>query len=333
MITAKALPRAACALIAGALITVFTVTAAHAGTATSSAQAATAKRVSAMLGAETGGYYLDQQGHPVVNVLTDRDAATVTAAGVQARRVSHSAAELTSIKESLDSYAGITNTAWGIDPSTDSVVVRISDAADPDAAADLTEAAYQYGDAVRIEHITGTLEAFIRGGDAIRNSSVRCSDGFNVTRDGQLFVLTAGHCTNTGGPWEGLGNVVESDCPGADSGLIENNSGDGPSEINTGQPITAVGSATVGEPMEKSGSTTGYTTGQITSVDETVNFDVGVLYHMTGTTVHSDHGDSGGSGYDGSTGLGTLSGGNATTTYFYPLELEMAAYNLTLAGS
>jgi len=148
-------------------------------------------------------------------------------------------------------------------------------------------------------------------------------------------VLTAGHCTNLGGTWSGGdvsgAQVVESDCPGADSGLLTRPNGTGPGEINTGQAITSAATPTVGEQMQKQGSTTGGGSGEVTSVDESVNFDVGVLNHEFGTTAHTDHGDSGGPAYDGSKGLGTLSGGDTVTSYFYPLTLELQAYGLELA--
>ena len=156
-----------------------------------------------------------------------------------------------------------------------------------------------------------------------------------MTRNGAPFLLTAGHCTNLGGTWAGGdvsgAQVVESDCPGADSGLLTRPNGTGPGEINTGQAITSAAEPTVGEQMQKQGSTTGGGSGEVTSVDESVNFDVGVLNHEFGTTAHTDHGDSGGPAYDGSKGLGTLSGGDTVTSYFYPLTLELQAYGLSLA--
>ena len=56
-----------------------------------------------------------------------------------------------------------------------------------------------------------------------------------------------------------------------------------------------------------------------------------MLNHEFGTTAHTDHGDSGGPAYDGEKGLGTLSGGDTQTSYFYPLTLELQAYGLSLA--
>ncbi len=298
------------------------------------AAVAQATQVADTLGPASGGIYLDN-GKAVVNVLDDAAAQKVQAAGLTAKKVKHSFAALTGVKNSLDSVKNVPQTAWGIDTRTNQVVVKVYDAASKSTVDTVAAAAAKYGDSVRVEHRTGKLSLYIKDGDAIQNSQGRCSLGFNVTRNGSPFLLTAGHCTNLGGTWSGGdvsgAQVVESDCPGADSGLLTRPNGSGPGEINTGQAITSAATPTVGEQMQKQGSTTGGGSGEVTSVDESVNFDVGVLNHEFGTTAHTDHGDSGGPAYDGSKGLGTLSGGDTVTSYFYPLTLELQAYGLELA--
>ncbi|GAA1957835.1 S1 family peptidase [Amycolatopsis minnesotensis] len=293
-----------------------------------------ATQVTDSLGASSGGFYLDQ-GKAVVTVLDDAAAQTVDAAGLTAKKVAHSFAALTAAKDSLDQVHDVPQTAWGIDTRANQVVVTIYSAATPATAQKVTAAANRLGDRARIEHETGKLELHISDGDAIRNSSGRCSLGFNVKKGSTPYLLTAGHCTNLGGTWSGGdvtgARIVESDCPGADSGLLTRPNGTGPGKINTGQVITRAGTPTVGERIQKQGSTTGGGGGTVKSVDQSVNFDVGVLNHEFGTSAHTDHGDSGGPAYDGSTGLGTLSGGNSTTSYFYPLTRELSAYGLTLA--
>ncbi|HEY2062894.1 S1 family peptidase [Amycolatopsis sp. NBC_01480] len=293
-----------------------------------------ATQVAGSLGAASGGIFLDN-GKAVVNVTDAASQEKAEAAGFATKMVKHSFAALTSAKNSLDAVKNVPQTAWGIDTKNNQVVVKIYDSASKATADKVTAAAAQLGDSARIEHLAGKLSLYIADGDAIQNDQGRCSLGFNVTRGGSPFLLTAGHCTNLGGTWSGGdvsgATVVESDCPGADSGLLTRPNGSGPGEINTGQAITSAGSPTVGEQMEKQGSTTGGGSGQVTSVDESVNFDVGVLNHEFGTTAHTDHGDSGGPAYDGSTGLGTLSGGDTVTSYFYPLTLELQSYGLSLA--
>jgi len=293
-----------------------------------------AEQVAGGLGDGFGGIHLDH-GKAVVNVVDAASEQKVRAAGLTPKLVKHSYAALTGVKNALDSVRNVPQTAWGIDTRANQVVVTIYDAASKATADTVTAAAAKYGDSVRVEHRTGKLEMHIAGGDAIQNSSGRCSLGFNVQRGGSPFLLTAGHCTNLGGTWSGGdvsgAQVVESDCPGADSGLLTRPNGTGPGAINTGQEITRAGTPFVGEQIQKMGSTTGGGSGEVTSVDQSVNFDVGVLNHEFGTTAHTDHGDSGGPAYDGSTGLGTLSGGDTVTSYFYPLTLELQSYGLTLA--
>ncbi|BCJ37230.1 peptidase [Actinocatenispora thailandica] len=290
-----------------------------------------ANTVAHRLGSRSGGVYLDRNGHAVVTVTSAAAARTVRAAGLRSRVVHYSAASLTSTKNRLDRLAGVPDTAWGIDTARNQVVVTISDSAPKAGAARVLAAARRYGSEVRVEHSTGHFSTYVRGGDAIQNDQARCSDGFNVRRNGRLMVLTAGHCTNLGGTWYPMGGqVVASYSPGADEGLIDNPSGSGPSQVNTGQTISYIGQPTQGEYVVKSGSTTGVTSGSIEAVDQTVNFDVGVIYHLFATNVYSDHGDSGGPGYNGSTALGTLTGGDTQTTFFYPAWREFNDYGLTL---
>ncbi|MCU1682838.1 MAG: peptidase [Amycolatopsis sp.] len=294
-----------------------------------------ATQVADTLGAASGGYYLNDNGQAVVNVLDTAAAQKVEAAGLTAKVVKHSFAALTNVKDALDGVRNVPQTTWGIDTSTDQVVVTVYSAATKATSDKVIAAARQYGDSARIEYKTGKLELYISDGDAIQNSSARCSLGFNVKQGSTPYLLTAGHCTNLGGTWSG-GNVsgarvVRSDCPGADSGLLTRPNGTGPGAINTGQKITSAAAPVVGERISKQGSTTGGGTGTVRSVDQSVNFDVGVLNHEFGTTAHTDHGDSGGPAYDGAKGLGTLSGGDTVTSYFYPLTRELSSYGLTLA--
>jgi streptogrisin D len=297
------------------------------------AQTNSAQAVAGTLGADSGGVYLDKSGHAVVTVTNSQAAAQVTKAGMVARQVKYSYATLLQTKNEMDQIHGVTQTSWGIDPSTNKVVITILDSASPATVKTMTAAAAKYGDKVAIRHETGRYTLKIAGGDAIQNSQARCSVGFLVHQGGQSLILTAGHCTDLGGVWNGgdmtNGQVVAADVPGPDSGLITNN-GSNASQINDGTPITSVATPTVGQSIRKSGSTTGITSGTVTSVDQTVPFDVGVLQHMTGTTVHSEPGDSGGAGYTGNAGQGTLSGGDSQTTFFYPLQREVAMYGISL---
>lgn len=284
------------------------------------------------LGLDARGVFLDKDGHAVVNVTNGADAQKVRTAGLRTKQVRYGYASLSAVKTNLDKqFSGTKNTSWGIDTANDQVVVTISDATPAAGANRLASVVKSLGAQARVERTRGPLELFVRGGDAIQNDQGRCSDGFNVKQGGKLMVLTAGHCTALGGTWSPMnGTVAKSDAAPADSGLITNPSGDGPSEVNTGQKISSVGDAKVGEKLKKTGSTTSTTDGSISAVDQSVNFDVGVINHLFKTDVHSDHGDSGGPGYDGSAALGTLTGGDTSTTYFYPAKIEFDNYGLSL---
>ncbi|WP_329048297.1 S1 family peptidase [Amycolatopsis sp. NBC_01488] len=262
-------------------------------------------------------------------------AASVLALGAPAS-AAPSAAMLASAKAALDRVHDVPNTAWGIDPTTRQVVVTISDAAQGAGMARLRDAIASLGSAVRVKHTAKPLTTQVYDGDEISTGSIICSAGFNVTSGGQQYIITAGHCTQGGPSWQGIGPSVDSSFPGTDYGLIRNDSGDGPGAVDlydgTTQPITQAGDAYVGEQVCKSGRTTGLTCGTVTALDQTVNYGNGdVVYGLIETNVYSDHGDSGGALFDGSTALGTVSGGDSTTDYFQPVTAALNAYGVGLA--
>lgn len=178
------------------------------------------------------------------------------------------------------------------------------------------------------------MSLFIKGGDKISNGQASCSNGFNVEKDGKKLLLSAGHCEKLGGggPWND-GKTVDAVFPDEDNMLVENASGEGPSEINDGTKITEFADATVGEQMKRAGITSGVTEGKVTKVDYTFEAEGYTVYHEFCTTAHSDHGDSGGPAYDGGKGLGTLSGGDTQTSCFFPATLSAKRYGVTLPKS
>ncbi|RJQ77588.1 S1 family peptidase [Pseudonocardiaceae bacterium YIM PH 21723] len=303
-------------------------------TAAASSPLALADQVSAQLGGHTGGYFLDRDQRPVITVLNESDATRVRGAGLNARVVRHSYAELTTTRDSFEQYRGIAHTAWGIDTEHNQVVLTISSAAAKSGADALARHAGRFGDQVRIERTQGEFRLWVSGGDAITGGGSRCSNGFNVIYQGKPAALTAGHCTNLGGTWQPMnGQVLRSDSPGSDSGLIACASVCGKSVINDGTVITKVANPTVGEQVTKSGSSTGVTKGTVKSVDQTVNFDVGPINHLFGSDVKGGPGDSGGSAYDGGTALGTVTGGGGGTTYCFTAQVAFTNYSLTLPAA
>lgn len=246
----------------------------------------------------------------------------------------------------LNSLPPIPDTAWGIDPRSGLLVVRVSDASPAAGVARLAAVAGRFGGVLRIVHSALPLSeqllidphdtnGLLLGGDQITDGSIVCSAGFNLVKLGVPYVLTAGHCTAGLPDWQGIGPSVASEFPDTDYGLVADNSADTRGDVDrydgTMQPITAVGVPFVGERVCASGQTTGLTCGQITALDQTVDYGNGDVVHgLIETTVHTDRGDSGGPLFAGSTGLGTVSGGDGTTDYFQPLAPVLADNGLTL---
>ncbi|MBA8929871.1 hypothetical protein BC739_007104 [Kutzneria viridogrisea] len=245
-------------------------------------------------------------------------------------------AALVTAQATLDAVTGVPNTAWGVDESSHQLVVTISDQAKGPGMGRLLDLVRGMGPLARVRHTARPLSPQLLGGQEIRTDTSICSAGFNVTKGGQLYVLTAGHCTQGGGDWQGLGPTAGSVFPGSDHGLIRNDTGDGPGEVDRydggTQRISTVGNARVGEQACKSGRTTGLTCGQVTGLNRTVNYGNGqVVRGLIEARVHCEGGDSGGALFDGGTALGTVSGGDSSTTYFQPVGPALSAYGVTLA--
>jgi hypothetical protein len=242
----------------------------------------------------------------------------------------------------VDALSPTPNTAWGLDP-TGQLLLTVSDAAPAAGVARLLAVAERFGPAVRTVRIHRPLTEqrllgndILLDGDSINDAKIICSTGFNVVRDGVRYLLTAGHCTQGLPTWSGVGPSVISAFPGTDYGVVRNESAVAAGAVDrydgTTQPITGAGTATVGERVCASGQTTHVTCGQVTEVDQTVDYgDGNVVRGLIETSVHTDHGDSGGSLFNGATGLGMVSGGDGTTDYFQPLPPALAAYGLDLA--
>lgn len=247
----------------------------------------------------------------------------------------------------VDALPPTPNTAWGIDPSTGRLTVTVGRGAPAAGVARLTALADRFGDAMWIEHTGGPLvrqdvlgpadpNGMLLGGDGMSDGKIVCSAGFDVLRDGRPYVLTAGHCTAGLPAWQGVGRSVVSEFPDSDFGLVAADEAQTRGAVDlydgTTQPIVEVGTARVGEHVCASGEATELTCGQVLAVDQTVDYGDGHVVHgLIRTDVHTDHGDSGGPLFDGSTGLGTVSGGDGDIDYFQPLAPAMRAYDLELA--
>lgn len=304
--------------------------------ATQAENLALGNQLISQLGDRAANFFLNPNtGKATVNVLDAGAADQVRDAGLAAKVVNYTTSQLESVKAKFDSMDSVAETAWGIDPSTNKMVLTISDQAPKAAAAKLESYARSFGDKVRIERQAQGFEQHILGGGEITDGSVTCSAGFNATNGSQNFVITAGHCTQGLPTWQGVGPSVESNFPTDDFGLIQNDSGDAPGEVDlydgSTQPINGAATPTVGQQACKSGRTTQVTCGSVQALNQTVDYGQdGVVEGLIQTDVQSQPGDSGGALFDGPTALGLVSGGNDTTTYYQPIEEALSSYGLQL---
>ena len=182
----------------------------------------------------------------------------------------------------------------------------------------------------------GTFSPYISGGQAILTGGSRCSLGFNVRRGGLDHFLTAGHCTNIGATWTGLGTTVGSSFPGNDYGIVRYTSTVArPGNVwlynGTYQEISTARNPIVGEPAKRSGSTTGLRSGTIQAVNQTVRYPQGTVSGLIRTNICAQPGDSGGPLFNGTAALGLTSGGSGNcttggTTFFQPVMEALSVY-------
>jgi streptogrisin D len=311
------------------------------------ATSALAATVESRLGAAAAGSYLDQaSGRLVVNVTGAAAAAEVRAAGAQPRLVTRSAARLTAATARLGRETRIPGTAWGVDPVTNQVVVTADSSVTGARLAQLRAVVARLGDAARLESTPGVYSTRITGGDAIYGGPYRCSLGFNVSRAGVPYFLTAGHCANAAATWSQAGGQVigsraGSSFPGNDYALIRYTANvSRPGAVNlyngTRRDIANAGNAYVGQTVGRSGSTTGFRTGRVTQLNVTVTYSDGARVDgLIRTTVCAEGGDSGGSLFANNTALGLTSGGSGNCsvggeTFFQPVTEALNVYGVAI---
>ncbi|MET8999986.1 S1 family peptidase [Amycolatopsis sp. NPDC004169] len=291
----------------------------------------TVQRVAASLGSRAADGFLDAAAKPVVNVLDPAAAAQVERAGAQARLVKHSSAALAGAQDALQALPAVTHTSIGLDPKANQVVLTVADAAKGTDA--LLKAAAALGDRVRVERVAGEMHTAIYNGEAITGGGTRCSAGFNTNRGGQNYLIDAGHCTRAVSQWN-VGPSQGASFPTNDYGLIRNTTGSAPGAVTlwngSTQRISSAGTATVGQRISKSGSTTHLTSGSVQRTNVTVNYAEGSVYQLIQTDALVNPGDSGGCLFAGSVGLGITSGKGGGSSYFQPVGEALSAYGVTL---
>jgi streptogrisin D len=300
--------------------------------------------LTAQLGASsTAGTFLDANGRTTVAVTTPAAAKAVEQAGLVAKHVSRSGAELQKITDNLYNTARVVGTAWSVDPTTNQVVVSVDSTVTGAKLTTIENAVKAQGAGARIEHESGVLSTRISGGDAIYGGQYRCSLGFNVVSGSTYYFLTAGHCGNIASTWYSnsghttvLGTTAGSSFPGNDYAIVRYTN---TSITKTGgvgsQDITSAGTPSVNQTVYRRGSTTGVHSGKVTALNATVNYAEGTVSGLIRTTVCAEGGDSGGSLYSGTTAYGLTSGGSGNcssggTTYFQPVTEALSAYGVNV---
>ena len=308
---------------------------------------ATADRLTEALGTQAAGAYLGASGRPTVNVLDERAAAQVRAAGATPKRVARSSAGLERVKAALDAAAGAApvGASWGVDLPSNTVLVSVP----AGQGAAFVARARSFGAAVRIERTPAVHTQAFYGGQAIYRGGSRCSAGFNTrSGSGRNYVLTAGHCANLGGTWttsggQTIGPVAASSFPGNDYGAIRISN---PAALDPRggvlydgafQDITGAGRVTVGAEACKIGATTGTTCGEVQAYNVTVRYAEGTVFSLTRTTICTQPGDRGGAMFAGSRAQGITSGGTiggcnqpGFQSFFQPADEALSTYGLTL---
>ncbi|GAA4947747.1 streptogrisin C [Nonomuraea thailandensis] len=297
-----------------------------------------------------GIWYEGAESALVVATTSAADTAGITRAGVRARVVPRSLAQLVTLKEGLDRAAPPASVhSWAVSPQSNSVVVLTSD--EQAARAWVATSGISDPAAVTFEASAERPRLFydIRGGDAYYTSEgYRCSIGFATRRGTQLGFTTAGHCGGTGVTTTGYNRVAQgtfqiSSFPGNDYAWVATNTNwTAPGVVNGySAGILPVRGAAVTQPQGsicRSGSTTQWHCGTVQALNSTVNYPEGTVSGLTRTNVCAEGGDSGGSFISGDQAQGMTSGGSGNcsvggTTYFQPLGEILSAGGLTLVTS
>ena len=301
-------------------------------------------------GSFAGAWYDSASGKLVVAVNSASRVHQVQAAGATAKVVKLSAAQLDAEKASLDkavNSAPASVAGWYVDVKTNSVVASV-------VGSDAAGVAWAAGHGARAESVAQAAKPLwsLIGGQAIQNSVARCSIAFSASSASYRYILTAGHCGELGGTWNGsggtIGPVAAYNFPRDDFAAIRVTSSSAAQtalvdQYSAGADVSVAGSsvAAVGSSICRSGSTTGWHCGTIQATNQTVNYGKGrIVYGLTRTTVCAEPGDSGGAyvSPNGATSVqaqGITSGGSGNcttggTTFHQPVNEALSRYGLTL---
>ncbi|WP_432080926.1 putative Ig domain-containing protein [Streptomyces sp. WAC 04229] len=334
---------------------------------TRAADAATAVRGS--VGDRVAGMWFDAaDGRLHAAVTSAGDAAAVRRSGAVPHEVRHSRAELEGAARTVGRWArGVPGLlSWGPDVRANRVEVTVDPSRSTAGTAALRERLAGLGDLVRV--VESHDEPRQQGGEVtggekwVPGSESPCSIGFAVTREnGGKAYLTAGHCTNdVNQPAYGKdGSRVGTSNKGG-TGSVNAREGDmgivdvdqsgwtlSPKVAGWGKgDITVTGSAeaVVGTAICHSGQTTGLRCGEVTRVNQSVDYGNVVIDGLSYSDACSAGGDSGGA-YVAATGgkaVGLHSGGGSATcsggsgekyTIFQPVNEALTRFDASLVTS
>ncbi|WP_328296763.1 putative Ig domain-containing protein [Streptomyces sp. NBC_00435] len=323
------------------------------------------------VGDRVAGMWFDAStGRLNAAVSNAADAALVRDAGAVAQPARYSPAELAATARTVtrDIGAGVAGVvSWGPDVRNNRIDVTVDRTARDTSTDAFVARLAALGDVVHVSETSGSprQQADVVGGEKwVPGSESPCSIGFPATRTngGSKTFLTAGHCTNdvnqpaygkdgtrmgtsnkdgrssVNGP-EGDFGLVDVDQPGWN--LAPTVAGD---QTHAAVTVTGSAEAVVGTAICRSGQTTGMRCGEVTKVNQEVDYGNVKIGGLSFSSACSAGGDSGGS-YVTATGgkaVGLHSGGGEAIcssssgdkyTIFQPVIEALGKFNLTLVTS
>jgi streptogrisin B len=247
------------------------------------------------------------------------------------------APQLSAISAAVE-RSGADGIAWYVDAASGRVIVTADSTVSAAEVATIKRSAGADAGAIQIRRTTGVFNPLSSAGDAIYGGQYRCSLGFNVVKGGTYYFLTAGHCGKVANTWYTnaghttlIGPTIGASFPGSDHALVRYDN----TSLSHPGGFTAA-NAYVGEPVKRTGSTTGTHSGTVTALNVTVRYTGGgTVRGMIQTNVCAESGDSGGPLYDGTKALGLTSGGSGDcrsggTTFYQPVPAAASAYGVTV---
>jgi len=274
-------------------------------------------------------------------------ALTLTALPAQADPVKPPRLSAAAITSALNEDVSTPGTTWMTRPDG-TVEVSYDPTVTGAKLTALTGVTRRLGDGVVLVKLPGKLTTRTSGGSPIWGGEVKCSAGFNVSRRGVYYLLTAGHCGLEATTWytnssktARLGQRHHFSFPGNDYSLIIYRTDiprpGGSVNLYNGrsQDISRAVNPNLGKYVYRAGATTGLQHGTVTGVNVTVNYPEGRVSGLIRSSVCSEPGDSGGPLFYRQYAYGLLSGGSGDcssggVSYFQPVVEALTRYGVAV---